>query len=571
MSFLLATTFVLSVLSVPIASEEGAGVSASLLFAPAAPPQYYDYRNYTEIRDTLLQVAADHPDIAAVIDIGDSWEKAAGIADRDILAIKISDNVGAEEDEPEFLLVALHHAREWPTSETALQVVLNLTDGYGSDDRISWLIDNREIWIVPVVNPDGLDYALSYDDMWRKNRRDNLDGYYGVDLNRNYNGSENGDPLGAWGGAGTSDLTSSDVYCGEAPFSEPETQAIRDLARAHDFQIAFDFHTYGDDLMWPWGYTTNLTDDDAFMVDIGHQLATLNGYTPAQSVDLYPTTGDSLDWLYGSLNVFTFLFEMGSTLDFNPDKMDDVLEIVYENMAPSLLGIELCGDRYQAPFVISHTPLEDTPYSASGFEVSAEITAGRGVDTSNLRLFYRSDGGSWSESTLARGAANDTYDGTIPAQTAGTVVEYYITAEDVSGVELMSPRYAPYEVHSFTVLDSANEPPTADAGEDIVAPLGSHVVFNSSVSSDDVGIVSFTWTFTYNGSEVTLEGATPGFDFWTAGIYAVTLNVTDAEGLYSTDVVLVTVEMEAIPEFSGVLIPVVALLAAFLVIRARRS
>ena len=315
--------FLVSALLVP--SGPGERTEPQLVStALAGPPVDYVYRNYSEIRDILLQTVAEYPEIAALHDIGDSWEKTAGLADRDILAIKISDNVDTEEDEPEFLLLALHHAREWPTSETALNVIKNITDGYGTDPRISWLVDNREIWVVPVVNPDGLDFALTVDDMWRKNRRDNMDGTFGVDLNRNYNGSENGDPLGAWGGAGTSDLNYSDVYCGEAPFSEPETQAVRDLARAHDFQIAFDFHTYDDSVMWPWGYTANLTADDEHFVDIGHQLAALNGYAAAQSVDMYATTGDSLDWLYGSLGIFAFLFEMGAT-EFHPDFEDDVL------------------------------------------------------------------------------------------------------------------------------------------------------------------------------------------------------------------------------------------------------
>lgn len=565
-SVMLAATFLMSVALVSVGSETALPVDA----APSAgPPVDYYYRNYTEVKDILLQTASDHAEIAAVYDIGDSWEKTAALADRDILAIKISDNVEVEEDEPEFLLVALHHAREWPTHETALNVIENLTNGYGVDARVSWLIDNREIWIVPIVNPDGLDYSLAVDDMWRKNRRDNLDGTFGVDLNRNYNGSENGDPLGAWGGAGTSDLTSSDVYCGVAPFSEPETQAVRDLARAHDFQIAFDFHTYDDSVMWPWGYTTNLTPDDEYFVDIGQQIAALNGYEAAQSVALYPTTGDTLDWLYGSLGVFPFLFEMGP-IDFNPDLERDVLEIVYENYAPTLLGIELCGDRYQAPFQISHTPLADQEYSMMGHEVAADITAGRGVDTSALAVVYRVDGGQWQEAAMSKGSTNDSYAGTIPSQASGSVIEYYIVARDLGEVELMSPRYAPYELYSFAVTESANEAPVADAGDDVDVPPGSEVVFDASGSSDDSGIVNYTWTFVYNGSDVHLYGDSPSFTFWTEGMYLVTLNVTDAQGSYDTDTVVVWVQSTAIPEFPTLLVPVAALLAVFLLIRARR-
>ncbi|MGD9963542.1 MAG: M14 family zinc carboxypeptidase [Thermoplasmata archaeon] len=568
LSIVIAAAFLLSGSTIPFSyGVEGDGPGVQAL--PGAPPVDYYYRNYTEIREILTQTVADHPEIAALHDIGDSWEKTAGIADRDILAIKISDNVGVEEGEPEFLLMALHHAREWPTSETALHIILNLTDGYGVDPRISWLVDNREIWIVPVVNPDGLDFALTENEDWRKNRRDNLDGTFGVDLNRNYNGSENGDPLGEWGGAGTSDLTYSDVYCGEAPFSEPETQAIRDLARAHDFQIAFDFHTFDDSVMWPWGYTTNLTLDDEYLVDIGQQLAALNGYDAAQSVALYPTTGDSLDWLYGSLNIYSILFEMGATT-FHPDRQEDVLEIVYENEAPTLLGIELAGDRLQLPFDILHTPLSDLGYSESGFEVSADITAQRGVDTSALKVVYRSDGGGWQETPMSEGASNDTYVATIPSQPSGTVVEYYISAEDLGAVELTNPRYAPYEAHSFSVLSETNQPPVADAGYDITVTVGEQVEFDASGSSDDSGIVSYLWEFVYNGSVWYLDGPSASFSFWTPGVYEVTLTVADSQGSVDSDVVLVTVESTAIPEFTTVLLPVAAMLAVFLVIRARR-
>ncbi|MDQ1371291.1 MAG: large repetitive protein [Candidatus Thermoplasmatota archaeon] len=235
-----------------------------------------------------------------------------------------------------------------------------------------------------------------------------------------------------------------------------------------------------------------------------------------------------------------------------------------------MLGIELAGDRFQLQFDISHAPLADSAYSDLGYEVSADITAQRGVDTTALKVVYRSDGGAWEESAMSEGASNDTYVGTIPSQPAGSVVEYYIFAEDLGAVELTSPRYAPYDVHTFTVLGGSNAAPVADAGEDVTIASGDEVLFDSAGSSDDAGIVSYTWTFVYNGSEVSLDGPSPSFRFWTAGVYAVTLNVTDAQGSYDTDTVLVMVEITAIPEFTTVLLPIGAVLAVFLVIRARR-
>ncbi|UCE90824.1 MAG: hypothetical protein JSV90_05155 [Methanobacteriota archaeon] len=540
----------------------------------AGPPVPYIYRNYSAIRDILYDTESDHWGIAAVHDIGDSWETTQGLADRDILAIKISDNVEIDEDEPETLIMALHHAREWPTSEIVVQLIENLTDLYGSDARISWLVDNREIWIVPVVNPDGLDYAMSVDDQWRKNRRDNGDGTYGVDINRNYNGSQNGDPLGEWGGVGASHDTSSSVYCGEYPFSEPETEAIRDLALNRSFALAIDFHTYGDLVMWPWGYTTDLPPDNEDLVRIGTGMAALNGYTADQSVGLYPTTGDSLDWLYGGADVYAFLFEVGSQADgYHPEAESVALGQIEENIPPALLLIEAAGDRQEQPFEIDHEPLGNELYSGLDREVVANITAARGVDAFEVKLVYRIDSGSWHETPMSRGSGNDTYIASLPPQPAGSTVDYYIVATDLAGVVLMSPRYAPYDLHTYSILPDVT-PPVADAGPDGTAGVGWPVVMDGSGSYDDVRIANMTWSFTYNGSAVELYGETPTFVFWTEGVYEVTLTVLDPTGNTDTDALVIEVTSEVIPEFDSVVVPASAALLMFVVLmmvsRARR-
>ncbi len=422
-----------------------------------APPVYYDYRNHSEIKAALYGIETSHPLISKVYDIGDSWEKTQGLADRDIIALKVSDKVSGDEDEPEVMIVGLHHAREWPTSEIVLEIAKNLTDNYGNDSRISWLVDNREIWIVPLVNPDGLDYALQYDEWWRKNRRLNYDGTYGVDLNRNYAGSMNGDPEGAWGGAGSSHDPSSEVYCGEFPFSEPETQAIRDLVLARDFEIALDFHSYGELVMWPWGYTTEVTPDDADLVRIGNELAALNGYTAEQSVGLYPTTGDSIDWHYGGADIYAFCFEVGR--EFHPDWTSDVLAIIAENIPPALLGIEIAGDREERAFDISHEAVPLRNYTAIGIALNATVTADRGVDTSSVRLHFSVDGGAWSVLSMSLSSGNDTYFGRLPELPVGSIVEYYFVASDLAEAERMAPLYAPYEVFSFMVTEEGPASP----------------------------------------------------------------------------------------------------------------
>jgi len=413
----------------------------------------YTYRNYSEVKAELLWIESHYPAIAKVYDIGDSWEKTQSISDRDVLAIKISDNVQLDESEPEVLVTALHHAREWITTEVAVALVERLTSDYGTDERISWLVDNREIWIVPIVNPDGLDYSLAIDSMWRKNRRLNLDLTYGVDLNRNYGGSSNGDALGDWGGAGASTTPSRETYCGEAPFSEPETIAIRDLVLSKNFTLAVDMHSYGDLVLWPWGYTVNHTLAYDDLSRIGSELAASNGYVSEQSIMLYPTTGDSLDWMYGSAGIYAFCIEVGN--EFHPSNATVVGESIVSNVAAAVDGIEIAGDREGKNITILHSPEPLRDFNSSGFQISATVTADRGVQADGVELVASLDGITWVRNRMERSGGNDTYVSYLPSVASGHVIMYYIVVLDSGGFSSSLPSYAPYRAFSITVA-----PPT---------------------------------------------------------------------------------------------------------------
>lgn len=311
-----AAVFGMLVLPSAIVNGSGAGGPVASMEGPGDnwPEEASVWHDFPAVVDILEDTERSHSSIAKVYDIGDSWEKKNGIPGaegRDILAIKISDNVGVEENEPEVLLIAHLHAGEMAPTEIMLCLIENLTDLYGVDERITALVNERETWIIPVANPDGMEYALHVDDTWRKNRRDNGDDTFGVDLNRNFDGAQTDDAAGDWGGAGTSDDTSSPVYCGASAFSEPETEAIRDLVLSHDFQYAADFHGTAQWLMWPWGYTAEPTPDNDDLVSVGMELAELTGYYASQSSEMYPTTGDSLDWLYGAADVYAYCIEVG--------------------------------------------------------------------------------------------------------------------------------------------------------------------------------------------------------------------------------------------------------------------
>ena len=276
------------------------------------PPADSGYHNYAELNALLNQVVADHPTIARRLSIGTSYEG------RDLPVIKISDNVAIDEDEPEILFNAQQHAREHLTVEMAIYLLHLFTDNYGSDARITNIVNSREIWIVPTVNPDGSEYDIATGSYrsWRKNRQPNSgSSSIGTDLNRNW-----GYNWGCCGGSSGS--PSSETYRGASPFSAPETARLRDFVNSRvvdgvqQITVNIDFHTYSELVLWPYGYTNANTapglndDQEATFRTLGRWMASTNGYTPQQSSDLYITDGDSLDWMWAEHNIFAFTFEM---------------------------------------------------------------------------------------------------------------------------------------------------------------------------------------------------------------------------------------------------------------------
>ena len=253
-----------------------------------------DYHTYDETEAVLDSLANLFPQLTRLDTLGTSIEG------RLIRGIKISDNAGLDEDEAELLIMGCHHARELMSVEVPLMLAEHLLGGYGTSPHLTDLVDTREIWIVPMVNPDGHVYVQnnhsgeSYN-WWRKNRRDNLDGTYGVDLNRNYSYK--------WGydDTGSSPNTGSPVYRGPAPFSEPETQAVRDFCAEHSFSVALSYHSYSELILYPWGYSPIYTDDHEFFSTFADSIERGTGYLPGCSATgaIYPTNGDTDDWAYG--------------------------------------------------------------------------------------------------------------------------------------------------------------------------------------------------------------------------------------------------------------------------------
>ena len=199
------------------------------------------------------------------------------IEGKDIWMVRISDNPDVDEQEPEVLYTALHHAREPQSMMTLMYFMYYLLENYGTDPEATFLVENRELYFVPVLNVDGYLYNQQTNPngggFWRKNRRNNGDGSFGVDLNRNYGYQ--------WGydNTGSSPNPSNNTYRGTAPFSEPETQAIRDFCNSHDIKLCLNYHTYGDLLIYPWGYSDSFTPDSTLFIELAVDMTQFNNYT----------------------------------------------------------------------------------------------------------------------------------------------------------------------------------------------------------------------------------------------------------------------------------------------------
>ena len=263
------------------------------------------YLTLAEVEADVDSMHARYPHLIGARDsIGHSLEG------RTIWGVRISGNSGSGVPPPCVLFTSLHHAREPEGMMVLIYFLWYALERYGADEEITALLNSREIYAVPVVNPDGYVYnTMTYPaggGLWRKNRRVNDDGSFGVDLNRNYGFQWGYDDLGS------GRLQSDNDYRGTAAFSEPETQAIRDLCQRKKPSCALNYHTFGNDLIHPWGYSDLPTQDSLFYKRLAEYLTAYNYYTYGTGGFTigYITNGDSDDWMYGDTELKPRIFAM---------------------------------------------------------------------------------------------------------------------------------------------------------------------------------------------------------------------------------------------------------------------
>ena len=270
----------------------------SSTFVPEVPTNFNlgtmgGYLKYNEMLAELDAMAALYPNLVTT---KSPISNFLTHENRPIYHVRISDNPNSDEaNEPKVLYTAIHHAREPMSLMETIFFMWYLLENYGTNDEVTYLVNHTQMFFVPCINPDGYVYNETTNPngggMWRKNRRNNGNGSYGVDLNRNYSYG--------WGTTGTSATPSNDTYRGPSAFSEPETQAMRWLVQNNDFEMAFNAHTYAEDILFPIGTTTaEFAPHHDYFQDYTNHMTELNGYFAQKSSGLYPASGDSDDYMY---------------------------------------------------------------------------------------------------------------------------------------------------------------------------------------------------------------------------------------------------------------------------------
>jgi len=287
------------------------------------------YRDYTTLMDEIYVLPVLYPNLVDLYILGDTWGSRyaelghAAYADfeHEVVAVKLSQDVLESLDKPQFYFLGTHHAREPISLEVTMEILYYLLDNYGTDPTVTEIVDSSEIWFIPLLNPDGHKLVIDQTDIWwRKNIRDNNsnqaidtatygNGTDGVDLNRNYSYKR--------GNISASDDPWSVTYRGPEAFSEPETQAWRDFAESKHFLAGISYHSYGEYVLYPFGFAANTHGPDhqeqallaeAMAATIGKQSG--GSYDAMPSYGLYPVSGSAEDWAYGELGSFSYTIEM---------------------------------------------------------------------------------------------------------------------------------------------------------------------------------------------------------------------------------------------------------------------
>jgi murein tripeptide amidase MpaA len=413
------------------------------------PTWFDDFRPLEEIQARLQALADAYPDYAEVFTAGLSLEG------REMTAIRIT-SPGGPATKPAILFNGCQHAREWVAPTVPMFIATHLLCDAASDPQVQALLEATEFIIMPVVNPDGYDYSWPPGDrFWRKNRRNNGDGSFGVDLNRNW---EFG-----WGGGGSSGDPGSDVYRGPAPFSESETTVLKTLFEANPHIVAtIDFHSYSQLVLSPWAYTFDPTPDADAYQDLGDSLsdaiASVHGkqYVAGPvSTTLYQASGASVDWTYGERGAWSFTIELRDTGQYGfllpPEQ---ILPTAEENYAAALALAEWVtqGVAFTYPGGLPDVVPADT---STPVMVTISAVSSGPLDAASANLYVQINEGESFNPIPLTPMGDGLYEGVLPAAPCGSTIDFYFQIESEQGATYSSPSDAPAVTYQAESLETA--------------------------------------------------------------------------------------------------------------------
>ena len=375
---------------------------------------YRDWDGGDGLARYIRDFVQDNKRIAKLKVIGQSVEG------RDILAVRLTDKndegkkKGSHKREAPVLYQGTTHAREW----IATEMMVRLMRWFGSDrPKARKLVRKRELWFIPVLNPDGYQYTFDGERLWRKNMRlNNDDGVFnlrdGVDLNRNYPEHWN------WDDEGSETNTASETYRGPSPASEPETQANMRLVKRIPFRFSISYHSYAALLLYPegWQVQTPARDDPIYVALSGTDTEpAIEGYDPDVSAELYTTNGEYTDWAHAIEDTLSWTVEHnegceGCGFEFPDDEaaVQQEFEInlpfaidVAKSAAKPTKPKSHLGKTRLDPFYLetvtldptrANNPLSDLRFAHSyGDPQPVEVLAQRGIG--KVKVHYRINGG----------------------------------------------------------------------------------------------------------------------------------------------------------------------------------
>ena len=382
---------------------------------------FADFKDLAAINARLDAFVAAHPERCSIVNL-----PVTTIQGRTIKGIRISRHpVGTSV--PAFAFTGTQHAREWGGTMTAMWIIDRLVEDDGTDARVTAMLDSSEVFVFPVLNPDGYEYSWTTNRLWRKNRRLNSGGSYGVDLNRNWGWQ--------WGGAGASTSQSNDTYRGTSAFSEPETRAYRDWALPRtNIAAHLDLHAYSELLLWPWGYTSTLCADQTSFNRVGTlmhgAIASVNGldYTagPIYST-IYPASGGVNDWAYGAAGQLSYCIEVRDTGTYGfVMPASEILPNARENFAAFEVMVE--ESLKACTITLGQGPgTSNAADAAMPVRVTVTANVGALLASNPVRLKWQVNGGAVQASNMT--LASGQWGASLPATACDGTVSWWVEAE----------------------------------------------------------------------------------------------------------------------------------------------